>query len=93
MWLEDQCEDPLEDAQTLATLEAFDGQPSTPIIVAMVFVRAAVHMTVGVGMVLAGKDPHATIDQINWVLPLPVSGPNPDMVAYHGGMLKEETYG
>jgi hypothetical protein len=61
-----------------------------PITMAVYTLRLATYFTVGVGMVLAGKDAEATVDQINYVLPMPLSGPDPDRVVYHAGMVKEE---
>lgn len=88
--LEDFCEDPIEDAQTLTPLEATVDMFSLPIHMVMYTLRFATYLTVGVGMVLAGKDSKATIDQINWVLPVPHAGPNPDRVRYHPGMVRQE---
>lgn len=90
VWLENACEDPLEDAQTLTPLEAVADMFALPITMAVYTARLATYFTVGIGMVLAGKDPHATVDQINWVLPFPLAGPNPDQVRYHEGMVKKE---
>lgn len=88
--LEDGCDDLTEDAQTLTPLKATADMLALPFTMAMATLRLVTYLTVGVGLVLAGKDPQGTVDQINYVLPLPLSGPNPDRVKYHQGMVKEE---
>jgi hypothetical protein len=88
--LENLCEDPLEDAQTLTPLEATADMLALPLTMGVYVVRLATYSTVGLGMVLAGREPRTVVDQINWVLPMPWVGPNPDRVAYHPGMVKEE---
>lgn len=90
VFLEDFCEKPIEDAQTLTPLEATADMFALPLTMAIWTARLVAYSTVGLGMVLAGKDPHATVDQINWVLPFALAGPNPDRVKYHKGMVKEE---
>lgn len=86
--LEDGCEDPHEDAQTLTALEATADMFALPGTMAVYTLRLAAYVTVGVGMVLAGNDAHATLNQINFVLPFPTAGPNPDHVKYHKGMVR-----
>lgn len=90
VWLEDQCEDPLEDALTLTPLEATADMLALPLTMAMWTLRLAAYWTVGVGMVIAGKSSQATIQQINWVLPMPWAGPNPDRVGYGPVMVRQD---
>lgn len=85
--LENLVEDPMDDAATLTPLEATADMFALPVTMAMNTLRLAAYLTVGVVMVLAGKESKTTIDQINWVLPLPLTGPNPDLVGYHSGMI------
>lgn len=87
--LEDLCEEPSEDSQTLTTVEATADMLALPMSMAIWTVRLVSYATVGVGLVLAGKDAKATVDQINEVLPWGLAGPDPDRVPYVPGMAKE----
>lgn len=87
--LEDLCEDPLDDAQTLTPLEATADMFALPLTMAVYTVRVAAYFTVGLGMVYAGQDAKTVVDQINYVLPMSMAGPNPDRVKYHDGMVQE----
>ncbi|MGE0474485.1 MAG: hypothetical protein AB7P17_12700, partial [Nitrospirales bacterium] len=88
--LEDLCEEPIEDMQTLTSLEATADMLALPMSMAIWTVRLVAYSTVGMGMVLAGKDAKATVDQINWVLPWDLAGPDPDQVRYLPEMVKKE---
>lgn len=88
--LEDFCEDPLEDVQTLTPLEAIADMFVLPLTIAIWTVRLVAYTTVGLGMVIARKDSQSSIEQINWILPFSLAGPNPDRVKYHMGMVKGE---
>ncbi|MGD9851732.1 MAG: hypothetical protein AB7T38_10720 [Nitrospirales bacterium] len=87
--LEDLCEELSEDMQTLTSLEATADMLALPVSMAIWTVRLVAYATVGMGLVLAGKDAKATVDQINEVLPWGLAGPNPDRVSYVPGMAKE----
>ena len=87
--LEDACEDPFQDSQTLTSLEAVADMLAMPINMVMWTLRLVAYGTVGLGMALSGKDAKVAIDQINVVLPWSLTGPNPDQVHYHDGMVQE----
>lgn len=78
--LENFCEDPVTDAQTLTPIEATADMLALPYTMVIGTLRLIAYATVGVGMVLAGHEAKATIDQINWVLPWGFAGPNPDQI-------------
>lgn len=87
--LEDFCDDPVEDMQTLTSLEATADLLNLPISMTIWTARLVGYATVGVGLVLAGKDAKMTVDQINGVLPWGLAGPDPDRVQYIPGIVKE----
>jgi len=82
VWLEDQCEDPVEDATTYTALEATADMFALPVIMVVYVARAAAYMTVGVALQYAGRDHQTIKEQIDWVLPMPFAGPNPDLMHY-----------
>jgi hypothetical protein len=95
-WLEDMCAEPVEDAVTYTTIEAVADIFSIPIIMAMYVARAVAYMAVGVGMEYAGMEHQLAKQRIDYVLPLPFAGPNPDLVRYPrhhpGAALDAEAY-
>ena len=82
VWLEDQCEDPVEDATTYTTIEAVADLFALPLTMAVYTVRLAAYMTVGVGLAFYRGESKSVVDQINYVLPMPMAGPNPDRMHY-----------
>jgi len=78
VWLEDQCEDPVEDATTYTALEATADMFALPVIMVVYVARAVSYMTVGVALQYAGRDHQTIKEQIDWVLPMPFAGPNSD---------------
>jgi hypothetical protein len=96
VWLEDQCEDPVEDAITYTTIEAVSDLLALPIILAVASARIMAYMTVGLALEYAGEDHEFIYRRIDYVLPLPYAGPNPDVVRYPrrhpGAALDAEAY-
>ena len=82
VWLETQCEDPVEDATTYTSLEAVADMFALPVIMVVYVARAVSYMTVGVALQYAGRDHQTIKEQIDWVLPMPFAGPSPDVVRY-----------
>jgi len=82
VWLENQCEDPAIDATTYTSLEAVADMFALPVIMVVYVARAVSYMTVGVALQYAGRDHQTIKEQIDWVLPMPFAGPNPDVVRY-----------
>ena len=82
VWLEDQCEDPLEDATTYTTIEAVADLFALPLTMAVYVARMVAYLTVGVGLAYYRGESESVVDQINYVLPWPMAGPNPDRMHY-----------
>lgn len=87
---ENGCEDPFIDAMTLSPLEATADMLAMPYTMTIWTLRLGAYVVAGIPMALAGKDPKATVSQINWLLPMPMVGPDPDRVDYHMGMALQE---
>lgn len=79
--LENTCEDPVIDQVTLSPLEATADLLAMPAQMIAWTARLGAYIVIGVPAAYMGKDMQATIDQINYVIPWPSWGPNPDRVA------------
>lgn len=83
VWLEDQCEDPVEDAQTITRLEGLANAFLMPVVAVVYLARLTALYFVAIPIAyFGGPSVTATAEKINWILPYPLAGPNPDKVSY-----------
>ena len=96
VWLEDQCEDPYEDARTLTSLEAFADLFMLPVTVAVYVARVTAIVTIAMPRALLGYDTTHDVERIKYILQYPLAGPNPDYMHYPrrhpGAALDAEAY-
>lgn len=85
--LENSCEDPVVDAQTLTMNEALADVFAFPYNLAMVLARTVAIFAVGVPMAVVGYEPETINGHIAYALPFYRAGPDPRVVKYHGKMV------
>jgi len=82
VWLEDQCEDPVEDAKTVTQIESTADVLAMPYIAIIYMLRISSMVLVALPMAYMGYDLHATVQKIKLALPYSLAGPNPDTTDY-----------
>ena len=87
---ENTCEDPLIDQVTLTPLEATADMFGLPAQMSAWTARWTAYIIVGIPAVYSGKDAEATVNQINYVIPMPTWGPDPDKLHERGMIILRE---
>lgn len=90
VWIEDQCEDPVEDAQTITSFETMANAFLMPAVAVVYIARITAIFLVAVPIEYFGGAPVVvTIEKIKWILPYPLAGPDPDRVSYKNLEIQE----